>query len=100
MRPDFSKIEYKPRAPRSQPAGPAEDAPVWNAAEHIHQFLPGCWVVAFVLIGHALNHSRGSIRFDEAGRSRDDPNSLWTNFIGQAFAIVCQCCLRRRVGES
>ena len=35
MRPDFSRIEYKLRAPKPDPAGPPEDAPVWRTAEHI-----------------------------------------------------------------
>jgi len=34
MRPDFSKIDYDPRA-AAPPAGPGGDAPVWNTAEHI-----------------------------------------------------------------
>ena len=35
MRPDFSKIDYQLRPPNSDPAGPAEGAPVWKTAEHI-----------------------------------------------------------------
>ena len=35
MRPDFSKIDYKPQPREGEPAGPAEATPVWNTAEHI-----------------------------------------------------------------
>ena len=35
MRPDFSKIEYKPQARKPELAGPPENAPVWHTAEHI-----------------------------------------------------------------
>ncbi len=34
MKPDFSKIEYDPRQV-APPAGPGEDVPFWNTAEHI-----------------------------------------------------------------
>jgi len=40
-----------------------------------NQLLPGGRVVAFVFVGHSLDHSRGCIGFDEAGRNRDDSNS-------------------------
>ena len=35
MRPDFSKIDYRPRPRHSDPAGPGEGSPVWKTAEHI-----------------------------------------------------------------
>ena len=38
-----------------------------NAAEHVHQLLPGGRVVAFVFVGHSLDHSGGRIGFNEAG---------------------------------
>src|SRR5207245_2071916 len=40
-----------------------------NAADHVHQFLPGGGVVAFVMVGHSLDHSGGRIGFSEAGRN-------------------------------
>src|SRR5439155_22814706 len=38
-----------------------------NTAEHVHQLLPGGRVVAFVFVGHSLDHSGGRIGFNEAG---------------------------------
>jgi len=35
MRPDFSKIDYRPPEPQSEPVGPSDDSPVWNTAERI-----------------------------------------------------------------
>ena len=35
MRPDFSKIDYRLRPQKADPAGPAEGSPVWKTAEHI-----------------------------------------------------------------
>ena len=35
MRPDFSKIEFEFQTAKGDPAGPGENAPVWNTAEHI-----------------------------------------------------------------
>src|SRR5204862_2260387 len=38
-----------------------------NTAEHVHQLLPGGRVVAFVFVGHSLDHSGGRIGFNETG---------------------------------
>ena len=35
MRPDFSKIDYRLRPQKSDPAGPVEGSPVWKTAERI-----------------------------------------------------------------
>src|SRR6185369_11499240 len=35
MRPDFSKIDYRLRPQKSEPAGPGEGSPVWKTAERI-----------------------------------------------------------------
>src|SRR3978361_2257979 len=35
MRPDFSKIEYKLRPQKGDPAGPGENLPIWKTAELI-----------------------------------------------------------------
>jgi methylmalonyl-CoA mutase len=51
MRPDFSKIEYRIRPHSSHPAGPGENAPVWNTAEHIPV---KAWYTADDL--HAMEH--------------------------------------------
>ncbi len=53
-----------------------------NAAEHVHELLPGCGVIAFVMVGHSLDHSCGGIGFNEAGRNGNDPNPLGTDFVG------------------
>src|SRR2546425_8432665 len=34
-----------------------------NAADHVHQLLPGRGVVAFVMVGHSLDHSDSRLGF-------------------------------------
>jgi len=64
--------------------------PIWaaqrNTAQHLHQFLPGRCVVALIFVGHALNHSRCGIGFDEARRNGDDANLSGADFIRQDLA--------------
>src|SRR5258705_12339664 len=59
-----------------------------NTAEHVHQLLPGCGVVAFVMVGHSLDHSCGCIGFNKAGRNGHDANSFGTDLVRQGLAVI------------
>jgi hypothetical protein len=49
--------------------------------------LAGHRVVALVFVRHSLNHSRGGIRFNEAGRNGYDANSFGTDFVREGIAV-------------
>src|SRR5207244_4705270 len=65
-----------------------------NTAEHVHELFPGLCVVAFVLVRHSLDHSCGSIGFNEAGRNCNDANPFGTDFVRKGLAVIGACCLR------
>ena len=87
------------RAELAQDAPEALTCTSGKAAQHVHELLPRCRVIAFVLVCHALNHACGRVGLDEAGRHGKDPNPLRADFIRERLAVIGEGRFGRDPGE-